>query len=255
MASSTGHPGAVSRETYWKRRALVLAGALLVLTLIAFACRPSAEDDSDPVRSEAGVADADPSPSVPPETPSPTASGEPEDGASEGAEGDAEGGEDDRDAAESGGGEAAGGSGEDAGAAAAPESPEDACRPQDVVVTFELADEDREVYGSGAEPEFRVTVVNTANQTCTVDVGPEAMEIRIHSGDDRIFSTGDCVEGEAADERQLRRGVPFETTFGWDRQRSFTDCRDATSARPGWYRAHLRGDYAGDTGEVVFQLR
>ncbi|WP_316042317.1 hypothetical protein [Nocardiopsis sp. CNR-923] len=98
-------------------------------------------------------------------------------------------------------------------------------------------------------------MVNTANQTCTVDVGPEAMEIRIHSGDDRVFSTGDCVEGEAADERQLRRGVPYETTFGWDRQRSFTDCRDATSARPGWYRANLRGDYAGDTDEVVFQLR
>ncbi|WP_017601091.1 MULTISPECIES: hypothetical protein [Nocardiopsis] len=226
---------------------------MLVLTLIAFACRPSSGDDAEPTRSEAGAADTDPSPSVPPETPSAAESAEPEDEPSEGEDEDAEGAGD-QGTAGGEGGEAAEGSDAESGGAAAPERPEDACRPQDVVVTFELADEDREVYGSGARPEFRITVVNTEDQTCTVDVGPEAMEIRIHSGNDRIFSTGDCVEGEAAEDRQLSRGVPHEFTVGWDRQRSFTDCRDSSAARPGWYRANLRGEYAGDTGELVFQL-
>ncbi len=231
----------------------MLAGALLVLTLIAFACRPSSEDDAEPTRSEAGAADTDPSPSVPPETPSAVESAEPEEEPSEGEAEDA-GGPDGQDATEGEGGEAAEGSGAESGGAAAPESPEDACRPEDVVVTFELADEDREVYGSGARPEFRVTVVNTEDQTCTVDVGPEALEIRIHSGNDRIFSTGDCVEGDAAEKRQLSRGVPHEFTVEWDRQRSFTDCRDGSAARPGWYRAKLHGEYASGTGELVFQL-
>jgi hypothetical protein len=258
MASSTGHPGAVSRETYWKRRAFVLVGMMLVFAVIAFACRPSAGEDGEPSRSEAGAgASEEPSPSVPPEEPSDAESPSPEEDedaeAGEDAEGSGEGG------AEGEGGEEEGGSGSGSGGGsgdiAAPERPEDPCRPQDVVVTFDFA-QDKETYGAGEEPGFRVTVVNTAEQVCTVDVGAEAMELRIHSGDDRVFSTADCVSGSAAEERQLRRGVPHEFTITWDRMRSFTDCRDDTrAAGAGWYRANLHGDYVGDTEQLAFQIK
>lgn len=256
MASSTGQPGAVSRETYWKRRAFVLAGALLLLALIAYACRPSGEESGEPTRSDAGI---EASPSVSPTEPSADASGEPEADPSEGARESADPSEGAEDSEGSGGsaagdGDSAGGG--EGGEVPAPERPEDACRPQDVVVTFEYAQEDQEVYGAGADPGFKITVVNTAEQTCTVDMGGEAMEIRIHSGDDRIFSTADCAEGRSAEKRQISRGVPHEYTFTWERMRSFEDCRGTdASAQPGWYRANLHGDYAGDQPELPFQLK
>lgn len=253
MASSTGHP--VSPETYWKRRALVLAGVMLVLTLIVFACRPGGGDEGETTRSDASVGD-DASPSVAPEDPSasPEPSGEPSEGDASPSE-DPSASDEPSDGEESEGGDGGGEGGSD-GEAAAPEKPEDPCRPQDVVVSFDFADSDKEVYGSGQQPAFEVTVVNTAEQTCTVDVGPEAMELRIHSGDDRIFSTADCAEGETRQDRQLSRGVPHEFTITWDRVRSFTDCRESLpEAKPGWYRANLHGDYAGSTEQKVFQLR
>lgn len=252
MASSTGQPGAVSRETYWKRRAFVLAGIMLVFALIAYACRPSGEESGDPTRSEAGI---EASPSVSPPEPSSAESGEPEAEESEGEE-SAEPSEGEE-APESGGSPGGGGGSDgDAEDVPVPERPEDACRPQDVVVTFDFAEQDQQIYGAGANPGFRITVVNTEEPTCTVDVGGQAMEIRVHSGSDRVFSTADCVEGEGRQERQLSRGVPHEYTFTWERERSFEDCRESTSAaQPGWYRANLHGDYAGDQSELSFQLK
>ncbi|WP_306367418.1 hypothetical protein [Nocardiopsis sp. CC223A] len=256
MASSTGHP--VSPETYWKRRALVLAGVMLVLTLIVFACRPGGGDEGETTRSDASVGD-DASPSVAPEDPS--ASPEPSDDPSAGdasPSGDPSASDDPSDAEDSEGEDEGGGGGEggSGGGVAAPEKPEDPCRPQDVVVSFDFADSDKEVYGAGQEPAFEVTVVNTTEQTCTVDVGGEAMELRIHSGDDRIFSTADCPEGETREDRRLDRGVPHEFTITWDRMRSFTDCRESPpAAKPGWYRANLHGDYTGSTDQLVFQLK
>ena len=258
MASSTGHPGVVSRETYWKRRAFVLAGALLVLAIIAYACRPGGEESGEPSRSEAGLGEQA-SPSVAPTEPSEDESadaGDEETGdedaePGEDAEGDGEPGE-----AAGGGAGGGGGSGEGGGEVPAPERAEDPCRPQDVVVTFDFAEKDQQIYGAGVDPGFRITVVNTGEQTCTVDVGGEAMEVRIHSGDDRIFSTADCVEGEGAQEHRLSRGVPYEYTVVWERERSFTDCRDgSTAAKAGWYRANLHGDYAGNQSQLAFQLK
>ncbi|MGW9346281.1 hypothetical protein [Nocardiopsis flavescens] len=256
MASSTGHP--VSPETYWKRRALVLAGVMLVLTLIVFACRPGGGDEGETTRSDASMGE-DASPSVSPEDAS--ASPEPEEEPSEGeaspsADPSASDDPSDAEASEGGEGGSGGEAGSGGGGVAAPEKPEDRCRPQDVVVSLDFAESDKEVYGAGQNPAFKVTVVNTAEQTCTVDVGSEAMELRIHSGDDRIFSTADCVEGESRVDRQVSRGVPHEFEISWDRVRSFSDCRGGRSdARPGWYRANLHGDYAGSTEQQVFQLK
>ncbi|GAB2483701.1 hypothetical protein GCM10026982_04740 [Nocardiopsis aegyptia] len=235
----------------------MLVGMMLVFAVIAFACRPSSGDDGDPSRSEAGAEPSEAaSPSVPPEEPSASESEAPEEDEDAGADEDAEGSGDGEGDEEEGGSGSGGGSGGGSGEVAAPERPEDPCRPQDVVVTFDFASSDKETYGAGEEPGFRITVVNTAEQTCTVDVGPEALELRIHSGDDRIFSTADCVEGSSAEQRQLSRGVPHEYTITWERVRSFTDCRDdSRAAAVGWYRANLHGDYAGDPDQLAFQLK
>ncbi|WP_017569313.1 hypothetical protein [Nocardiopsis halotolerans] len=236
----------------------MLAGALLVIALIAYACRPSGEETGEPTRSEAGM---EASPSVAPTEPSAGESAEPSAGESDGAEESADPSDGAEEAGTSGGGGGDGGSadggddGEGGGEVPAPESSEDPCRPQDVVVSFEL-EGGQEIHGAGSKPSFRISVVNTAEQTCTVEVGGQAMEILIHSGDDRIFSTADCAGGEETESRQLSRGVPYTYTFTWERVRSFEDCRgtDAT-AQPGWYRADLHGEYAGNPDELAFQLK
>lgn len=126
----------------------------------------------------------------------------------------------------------------------------DACAPRDIVVTLTA---DHRVYGSGDDPAFTLSVVNTGKITCTLDVGPSALPIVIRSGHDRIWSSGDCAHGGRKVER-LKRGVPYLTRTTWHRTRSFTDCRAGhLSARRGTYvveagRAHLH------SAKVVFSL-
>lgn len=262
MASSTGHPAPVSRETYWKRRVFVLAGMLLVLAIITYACRPSS-DNGDMQRAETDPPAPGSSPSVAPTGEGDAEPADPDDDADdadgEGGDADGEGGSGDGDGAEDGTGGSAGSAGRGGSAASvpAPERPEDLCRPQDVVVTLELAESGKEVYHAGQRPQFRLSVVNTAEQTCTVDVGPENMELRIRSGEDRVFSTADCQEGDGTENRQLRRGVPHVSTFTWDRERSFSDCREAprTDAKPGTYVMRLHSAYDAGAEPVVFHLR
>ncbi|WP_243742289.1 hypothetical protein [Actinorugispora endophytica] len=250
----------MSNATYWRRRVFLLIGLLAVLTLIAFACRPSAEEnatnsanvDSGP-ETDDQVAES-PDPSIP-ASPPPSAEPADEPDAGPGGEGGAGGGsggvgaDADADAGAEDGGE---GADADRQAVPAPEAPEDACRPEDVVVTLST---DQADYAWDEEPKLSVSVVNTGAQTCTVDIGREAMELRVTSGEDRIWSTADCVEGDAADNEQLRRGVPHTAVVTWERKRSWTDCRDQDSdARSGTYVVTLHSDYDEGAEAQVFRL-
>lgn len=226
---------------------------MLVLAVIAFVFRPSGDEDGEPSRADAGAGETEAPPSVPPEEPEDVETEEPEDEDEDSEEDDEEegdGADEDADAESDEDGD-----GEGAADIPAPERPEDPCRPEEVVVTFDLDDSDKETYGSGSAPDFTVTVVNTGEQACTVDVGPEALEMVLRSGSDRIFSTADCQDGDSTEERQLSRGVPHEYSIDWERERSFADCRDAPqAAKPGWYSAELEGIYSGGTEELSFRL-
>lgn len=255
MAANTGHPGPVSQATYWKRRVFVLAGVLVVVALLAWAFSGPGGDEADddpsgPIQADTSRepdgddpedTDGDPSPE-----PSPGAEGEDGDGDGEAAPGGGSGG-----SAETDGG---GGAGSSAAAEIPePRRPEDLCRPADVVVTVET---DRETYAGGQEPEITLTLVNTGEQTCTVDVGGENMELRFTSGQDRIFSTADCADDDDTEERQLEQGRAFTTTFTWDRTRSWSDCRDERrNAGSGWYVVRLHSLYDLGAEPQPFQLR
>ncbi|MDA2810823.1 hypothetical protein O4J56_09275 [Nocardiopsis sp. RSe5-2] len=264
MASSAGHPGPVSPGTYWKRRVFVLVGLLAVVTLIAYACRPSASDTENAAGASPEASSspsAEPSSSVAPSpTPSTSPSGDDE-GGDDGDEGDSSGGSGDGESGSGSGGsdskdDGKGDGGKDSDEEyPAPKKASDPCRPSDVVVTVET---DKSDYAWDAKPKIEVTAVNTAEQTCTVDLGPENMEVRVTSGDDRVFSTADCAVREDENKVELERGVPEKTSFTWDRKRSWKDCRDteATAKRPGTYVATLKGDYASDKDRErqVFRL-
>ncbi|MEU8249840.1 hypothetical protein [Nonomuraea sp. NPDC048916] len=116
--------------------------------------------------------------------------------------------------------------------------PGEPCKESDLVLSLRG---EQEVYAAGARPGFLVTLVNTGPVMCKADVGPRAMEIRITSGNDRIWSTADCVSGAGTDMTELQRGVPYVRTMEWDRRRSSETCGSQPSdALPGTYVAVVR---------------
>jgi len=249
----------VSPGTYWKRRVFVLVGLLAIVTLIVYACRPSASEEGPAGASASAEPSASPDSedptSVPPSaspspSTSPSASPDPED--SDGA--GSGGGEDGGDGGKDEDGEGDKGSGDSADFPA-PKKASDPCRPSDVVLTLES---DRSDYAWDGKPELEISAVNLAEQTCTVDLGPNTVELLIRSGDDRVYSTADCAKAKDAEKVELERGVPERTTVEWDRTRSWKDCRDSKqeAKRPGTYVAELKSDYASgsEKEKTVFRL-
>ncbi|MFC4533748.1 hypothetical protein [Sphaerisporangium dianthi] len=215
-----GDVGVDGPEVYWRRRVSVLTGALVVVAVVAWACSSASggSDDGPGGRpATAGSNEHGPSPSV---TAWPTAMPSPSSTA-----------------------RAVG-----AGHASLPRTPSpgshrprrpgDRCDNSDLVVSLRGRSE---VYAGRRSPKFLLTVVNIGRVECTVDVGPRAIEVRITSGADRVWSTADCVSGEGADVRRLSRGVPHVRMVDWDRRRSAPDCRAARpEARDGTYVATAR---------------
>ncbi|MFC4118636.1 hypothetical protein [Nonomuraea zeae] len=136
---------------------------------------------------------------------------------------------------------------------ARPKRPGEPCAESELVLSLQGGKE--QIYAAGTKPSFLVTLVNTGPVMCTADVGPRAMEIRITSGADRIWSTADCVSGPGTEVQQLQRGVPYVRSLDWDRRRSSTDCRTTPAAAlPGTYVASVRMGKLRST-KGVFHLR
>jgi hypothetical protein len=111
-------------------------------------------------------------------------------------------------------------------------------------------------YGSGAVPQFDVSVVSTAApRTCTFDVGAKHVRLVIKSGPARVWGSSDCTPGAGSQVTRLARGVPFMLHISWNRKTSVPHCRlAATVARPGTYTATVwSGQLNSNT--LVFVLR
>lgn len=137
-------------------------------------------------------------------------------------------------------------------APARPRRPGQPCERKELVLSLRTQ---QEVYQGSARPSFVYTLVNTGSVMCTADVGPRAIEFRITSGKDRIWSTADCVSGTGEQVERLERGVPYVRSVSWDRRRSGASCAGTRAAAlPGTYVAVV------DSGTVrsrktVFHLR
>ncbi|NUW32539.1 hypothetical protein HTZ77_14015 [Nonomuraea sp. SMC257] len=220
-------------DVYWRRRMSVLIAVLVVVAVVAWACSSGADG---PQRSSSAESSAGESPSADPllaglrtlalGTATPTPQPSPN-----------------RDATPAAAAAAAG---------AGPDRPGQPCAEDDLVLSLQGK---QDVYTGGAWPNFLVTLVNTGPVMCRADVGPRALEVRITSGEDRIWSTADCVSGPAGEQRELERGIPYVRTLDWDRRRSSADCRTTpASALPGTYVAVARmGKLKSPKG--VFHLR
>ncbi|MEV0195527.1 hypothetical protein [Nonomuraea sp. NPDC050691] len=216
-------------DVYWRRRMSVLIAVLVVVAVVAWACSSGSDG---PQRSSSAESSTSESPSADPllaglrtlalGTATPTPQPSPSRAATP------------------------------AVADARPAREGQPCAEGDLVLSLQGK---QDVYTGGAWPNFLVTLVNTGPVMCRADVGPRALEIRITSGEDRIWSTADCVSGPAAELRELERGIPYVRTLDWDRRRSSDDCRTTpATALPGTYVAVARmGKLRSPKG--VFHLR
>lgn len=213
-------------DVYWRRRMSVLVAVLVVVAVVAWAC---SSGGSGPDRASSAQSSPSATPSTDPllaglrtlamgtASPSPTPSPT------------------------------------SAAPAARPRKPGELCAEEDLVLSLQGGKD--QIYAGDAQPSFIVTLVNTGPVMCKADVGPRAMEIRITSGADRIWSTADCVSGVATEIKELQRGIPYVRTLDWDRRRSSADCRSTPPvALPGTYVATVRlGKLRSSKG--VFHLR
>ncbi|MCG5215362.1 hypothetical protein [Streptosporangium sp. KLBMP 9127] len=221
-----GDLGGVATDIYWRRRMALLVGVLVVVAVVAWACTST----SGPKRSSNSAAPAPTSPepilaslqATPTPAPAPTLTST---------------------------------------ISPKPSKPKptieprragDTCDPGDLVLSLQGT---QEVYLGDSRPRFMITLVNTGRLMCTADVGPRAMEIRITSGSDRIWSSSDCISGEGVQVRRLERGIPYVRPVEWDRHRSARDCAAKRSdARTGTYVAAVHSTDL-KTPKTVFHLR
>ncbi|GGM72984.1 hypothetical protein GCM10010106_19250 [Thermopolyspora flexuosa] len=212
-----GDAGLPDPDVYWRRRVSVLTALLIVVAAVVWACTRTSGESA-----EAGPGSATAGPSA--LVASPAAGGAPD-----------------------------GVAGPSPTPRAERRSGDARCAEEDIVVHLEGL---QEVYPPGVRPRFVVMLVNTGEEPCVLDVGPRALDLRITSGSDRVWSSADCVGGEEATKlHRLERGVPFVRSISWNRHRSGRDCSAShPEAKAGTYVATaVAGSLTSE--KTVFHLR
>lgn len=111
------------------------------------------------------------------------------------------------------------------------------CRDSVLQVTTES---DAEAYPSGATPKFTLTVRNIGSVACRRALGPDAVELRVFSGEDRIWSSDDCNDAKGQGVMTLAAGEAQALSVRWPGKRTKPDCQVGAAAQPGTYRVSAR---------------
>ena len=103
---------------------------------------------------------------------------------------------------------------------------------------------------AGSRVQVPVTITNTGEVPCLLDVGNDSLTMVITSGDDTIWTTAQCPAGNAERRILLPAGGVEETAISWSGRRSAADCpRDTNAARAGTYQVQV--SLAVDGSEVT----
>jgi hypothetical protein len=116
-------------------------------------------------------------------------------------------------------------------------APLQTCRDSVLQITTES---DAEAYPTGASPRFTLTVRNIGSVACRRALGPGAVELRVFSGEDRIWSSDDCNESKEQGVLTLPAGSAQATTVRWSGKRTRPGCQTGEVAQPGTYRVSAR---------------
>jgi hypothetical protein len=124
----------------------------------------------------------------------------------------------------------------------------------EAALTVEAGAED-ESYPVGEQPRLELRITNTGTAPCSRDLGQAAVELRVVSGDDRIWSSDDCASRGEAEVTVLQPGQAETSTVTWPGTRSEPGCQgDDEPAAAGTYRVVGRvGDTLEEGGDFVLE--
>ncbi|UFU05841.1 hypothetical protein [Ruania halotolerans] len=118
-----------------------------------------------------------------------------------------------------------------------------ACVPEivDVAVGLESAS-----VRAGSEVPVAVTITNTGQVPCLLDVGHGSLAMAVSSGDDTVWTNEQCPSGSAERPILLDINAQEERVLAWSGQRSAEGCPSgAAEAEPGTYRIDVSLDVDG----------
>ncbi len=99
---------------------------------------------------------------------------------------------------------------------------------------------DAKSYKKGAAPRFTLTVTNSGPVPCRRALGPDAVEVRVFSGEDRIWSSDDCTTAKGQGVLLLGAGEARALTVQWPGKRTKPGCVSGAVALPGTYRVSVK---------------
>ncbi len=131
----------------------------------------------------------------------------------------------------------------------APATPQ--CAPTDLGVTVGT---DGSSYGADGDPTFTLTVTNNGAQACETNVGQNALEVKVGTGDAAVWSSDVCYPGGDSDVRTLESGAVYTTSVVWRRVAAADGCPDEPRVEPGTYHVQGRaGDVVSERVEIVLE--
>ncbi|NKX55076.1 hypothetical protein [Arthrobacter mobilis] len=130
--------------------------------------------------------------------------------------------------------------------------PASACPESQVVLR---ASTDQQAYGPGSNPLLIMEVANEGDFPCELNVGTDAMEFVVTSGEDRIFSSKDCEVDPGELLLTIEPGKSERAQFTWQRNRSAPGCTPVeANPQPGTYVLVTKLDER-TSNKAVFELR
>ncbi|GAB3176943.1 hypothetical protein GCM10027259_21290 [Micromonospora palomenae] len=208
--------GPLPSAVYWRRRAVVLGAGLLFLIVLLYSCNQSGDTATTP--------QARSTPTSPAVDPAPTGS------ASESAAPSAT-----PEAPDSGGGPAGDPGTTTAPPAAPPVVPagptvvdDGTCTDAELSVTSQaLPSEVRR----GALVDLTLRVKNTAQRTCSRDVGADLQELYVKRGAEKVWSSDTCGTGKGSDVQSFTPGFERSYQLTWN-GKDVSRCAGGVAAGP-----------------------
>ncbi|MEU5214328.1 hypothetical protein [Streptomyces sp. NPDC020742] len=249
MGSLRNPIGPLPSSIYWRRRAVALAIVVLLAVLVVWALTLGGVGGGNGEEGKGGSHGKGPANSI---TPGPSSGGSSDDqrpggrdesaGGGSGSDSGSGGGDD----ASGGGGDSGDGSGSgDSGSGSASGGsgplgqgsgsavPADSSLPNCTSPTVELVlRSKKDSYSPDRKPTFELTVKNTADDECKVDLGRKAAVLTItdSAGDDRVWASNDCPSGTAPALLKVPAKGAVTRTVEWDRRASGPRCATPSSA-------------------------
>lgn len=121
-----------------------------------------------------------------------------------------------------------------------------ACDPGDIALAAIL---DKESYAPTELPQMAMSITNTGDSDCVIDLGSNQQRLVVSSGEEQYWSSKDCQVNGTDQDVTLTAGQTLETpAIAWDRTRSSPDTcdsesRDAVPAAGATYRLSV---FVGD---------